>query len=63
MADFYESEVITDNQSEDYLEGYQCIYNCQSDWVRRWALNGSEISKSGKKRNPEWNFVMPFNAF
>ena len=31
--------------------------------VRRWALNGTEISKSGKNRNREWNYWMPFNAY
>ena len=30
--------------------------------VRRSALNGIEMWKSGKKRNREWNFWMPFNA-
>ena len=31
--------------------------------VRRWALNGIEMSKSGKKWNREWNFWMHFDSY
>ena len=30
--------------------------------VWRWALNRIEMSKSGMKRNWEWNFWMPYNV-
>ena len=77
FSDFWKSTYthisITQNDWNNYCIFLQLNVNLENNplqqfgagiqKVRRWALNGIKMSKSGKKQNREWNFWMPVNAW